>query len=60
MVSNLQFIFYRSNPKDKDVLVKVLLNEVEIALPISTDCAPYYHWSDFRQYCLNKLAAYKQ
>ena len=60
MASNLQFIFYRSNPEDKDVLVKVLLNEVEATLPISTDCAPYYHWSDFRQYCLNKLAAYKQ
>ena len=60
MASNLQFIFYRSNPKDKDVLVKVLLNEVEATLPISTDCAPYYHWSDFRQYCLNKLAAYKK
>ncbi|MBQ3313064.1 MAG: histidine-type phosphatase [Prevotella sp.] len=60
MASNLQFIFYRSNPKDKDVLVKVLLNEVEATLPISTDCAPYYHWSDFRQYCLNKLAAYKR
>ena len=60
MASNLQFIFYRSNPKDKDVLVKVLLNEVEATLPISTDCAPYYHWSDFRQYCLNKLAAFKQ
>ena len=60
MASNLQFIFYRSNPKDKAVLVKVLLNEVEATLPISTDCAPYYHWSDFRQYCLNKLAAYKQ
>ena len=60
MAGNLQFVFYRSNPKDKDVLVKVLLNEVEATLPISTDCAPYYHWSDFRQYCLNKLAAYKQ
>ena len=60
MASNLQFIFYRSNPKDKDVLVKVLLNEVEATLPISTDCAPYYHWADLRQYCLNKLAAYKQ
>lgn len=60
MAGNLQFIFYRSNPKDKDVLVKVLLNEVEATLPISTDCAPYYHWSDLRQYCLNKLAAYKQ
>ena len=60
MASNLQFIFYRSSPKDKDVLVKVLLNEVEATLPIPTDCAPYYHWSDLRKFCLDKLAAYKQ
>ena len=60
MASNLQFVFYRSNPKDKDVLVKVLLNEVEATLPIPTDCAPYYHWADFRQFCLTKLAAYKR
>ena len=60
MASNLQFVFYRSNPKDKDILIKVLLNEVEATLPIPTDCAPYYHWTDFRQFCLKKLAAYKQ
>lgn len=60
MGSNLQFIFYRNNPKDKDVLIKVLLNEAEATLPIPTDCAPYYHWTDFRQFCLDKLAAYKQ
>ena len=60
MASNLQFVFYRSSPKDKDVLVKVLLNEVEATLPIPTDCAPYYHWADFRQFCLKKLADYKQ
>lgn len=60
MGSNLQFIFYRSNTKDHDVLFKVLLNEVEATLPIKTDCAPYYHWNDFRQYCLSKLAAYKE
>lgn len=59
MAANIQLVFYRSHPKDKDVLLKVLLNEQEATLPISTDCAPYYHWSDFRQYCLNKLAAYK-
>jgi hypothetical protein len=59
MASNLQFIFYRSNTKDKDVLFKVLLNEEEATLPIQTDCAPYYHWNDFRQFCLDKLAAYK-
>ena len=59
MGSNLQLIFYRSGVKDQDVLFKVLLNEEEARLPIHTDCAPYYHWRDFRTYCLNKLDQYK-
>ena len=56
MASNLQFIFYRSGLNDKDVLLKVLLNEEEAQLPIPTDCAPYYHWNDFRSYCLQKIS----
>ena len=52
MAANLQFVFYRSSPRDKDVLMKVLLNEQEATLPIATDCAPYYHWTDVRHYCL--------
>lgn len=54
MAGNVQFIFYRSDPKDQDVLVKVLLNEQEASLPIATDCAPYYHWTDVRRYCIEK------
>lgn len=56
MASNVQFIFYRSDLNDKDVLLKVLLNEEEAQLPIPTDCAPYYHWNDFRSYCLQKIS----
>ncbi len=56
MGANVQFVFYRASPKDSDVLVKVLLNEQEATLPIATDCAPYYHWADFRRYCLDKLS----
>lgn len=59
MATNLQFVFYR-NAKSKDVLVKVLLNEDEATLPIQSDMAPYYHWSDFRAYCLQKLNSYKR
>ena len=59
MGSNVQFIFYRSSPQDKDVLFKVLLNEQEARLPIRTDCAPYYHWSDFRRHYLKKLDRYE-
>ena len=55
MASNVQFIFYRSDLNDKDVLLKVLLNEEEAQLPIPTDCAPYYHWNDFRSYCQQKI-----
>ncbi len=60
MASNLQFIFYRSHPKDPDVLFKVLLNEVEATLPLQPVSGPYYRWTDFRQYCLDKLSKYQK
>ena len=60
MAANIQFIFYRKNTKDDDVLVKVLLNENEATLPIVSDCAPYYHWKDFKDFYLKKLADYKE
>lgn len=60
MAANIQFVFYRKNPSDKDVLLKILLNENEASLPIPTDCAPYYHWSDFRDFYLKKLDTYKE
>lgn len=60
MGGNVQFIFYRRGPRDKDVLFKVLLNEEEARLPIHTDCAPYYHWRDFRRYYLKKLNNYEK
>ena len=37
------------------MLVKVLLCEDEATLPIKSDVAPYYHWKDFKEYCLKKL-----
>lgn len=60
MGSNLQFIFYRRNPKDKDILFKVLLNEQEVALPLHSDCTPYYRWRDFRRHCLSMLDKYEK
>lgn len=59
MGSNLQFIFYRKNPADRDPLFKALLNENEATLPLPTNQAPYYRWSDFRKYYLDKLSAYE-
>jgi len=59
MGGNIQFVFYRKNPSDDDVVFKVLLNENEARLPIATDIAPYYHWSDFRRHYLSLIEAYE-
>lgn len=58
MATNLQFVFYRKNTNDKDIIFKLLLNEDEVTLPIKTDMKPYYHWADFKAYCTNKLKQY--
>ncbi len=58
MGCNIQMIFYRK-PGNKDILVKVLLNEHEAKLPIATNMAPYYHWDELKAYYLNKLAKQK-
>lgn len=49
MAANIQIIFYRKEGSD-DVLVKFLLNENETSVPVRTDCAPYYHWNDVKEY----------
>lgn len=59
MAGNIQIIFYRKNVQDKDVFVKVLLNENEVSLPVKSDEKPYYKWSDVRDYYLKKLDAYQ-
>lgn len=56
---NIIMVHYRSNPDDPDVLVKVLLNGRETHLPIKTDCAPYYHWNDVKNFYLRKLYRYE-
>ncbi|MCE2616837.1 MAG: histidine-type phosphatase [Phocaeicola sp.] len=57
MACNVQFIFYRKTGSD-DVLVKCLLNEHEVRLPVSTNQAPYYHWTDVEKYYRAKLVKY--
>lgn len=48
MAANIQLVFFRD--KKGDIIVKVMLNEREVALPIATDIAPFYHWRDLRQH----------
>ena len=55
MAGNIQLVYYRKAGSD-DVLVKVLMNEREATLPIATDIAPFYHWSEVRAYFMDVLA----
>lgn len=56
MAANIQFVYFRKAGSD-DVLLLPLLNEREATLPVATDVAPYYHWSDVRDYFINKLSS---
>lgn len=58
MAGNLQMIFYKSK-KSPDILVKILLNENEKTLPIPSDTAPYYKWSDVKAFWKKTLAEIK-
>ena len=60
MACNLQIVFYRNNPDDPDVLVKILLNEEEATLPLKSDITPYYHWKDVRTFFLQRLNSYQE
>ncbi|MFR7708254.1 MAG: DUF2764 family protein [Alistipes inops] len=44
MGANLQLIFYRD--KKNDILVKILLNECEVTLPLNSKMVPYYSWKE--------------
>ena len=55
MACNVQMIFYRPLGSGGDILMKVLLNENEARLPLKEVSGPYYKWSDFRTYFLQKL-----
>ena len=60
MAANIQIIFYRpendNSLTDENVIVKVLLNEEEVVLPVSTEIAPYYSWKNLKNYYLDKLS----
>ena len=55
MAANIQFVYFRKAGSD-DILMLPLLNEREATLPVETDVAPYYHWSDVRDYFIDKLS----
>jgi hypothetical protein len=61
MGCNIQLVFYRPKKgKEGDILVKALLNEREVTLPVATDTHPYYRWQDLRQYYLDKIRRFEE
>lgn len=58
MAANFQLIFFKN--KKGDVLVKPMLNEEEVSLPIPGTTGPFYTWEAFEAYCNDIIAdAYK-
>lgn len=62
MASNIQMVFYRRSDSGDtdDVIVKILLNEQEVKLPIGNVAGPYYNWNQLREYYTEKIAPYVQ
>ncbi len=60
MASNIQLVFFRSSKDPNDILVKIMLNEEEKTLPIKSDIAPFYKWSDVKAYYTKILNATPQ
>ena len=59
MACNIQLIFYRPEKGKGQILMKALLNEREVSLPVDTDTYPYYRWRDVRKYWAQKLRRFK-
>lgn len=53
MAGNVQLVFFRN--RHGDVLVKFMLNEREIAIPVPTDNFPFYRWNDVKEFYGNIL-----
>ncbi len=52
---NIQLVFYRGKRASDPILVKCLLNGLEATLPVPTTQAPYYKWSDFRDFYTKRI-----
>lgn len=58
MAGNIQLIFFgvpekgkgKLINKDNPVLVKIMLNEREVSIPVATDTFPFYRWEDVKAY----------
>lgn len=58
MAANVQWVFYHD--KDREIWVKILLNEREATLPISTSRFPYYQWKTVCTYLNERIEMAKE
>ena len=54
MSANIQWILYSNG---SNYLLKILLNEKEVALPVKTTTFPYYNWNDIKSYYISRLSS---
>lgn len=52
MAANIQWVLYSNG---KDYFIKMLLNEKEVAFPVSAKHYPYYNWQQVKSYYVEKL-----
>ena len=57
MAANLQLVFYAR--RGAPTLVRMMLNERDITLPLPGENAPYYRWSDFTSHYRTVTSAAK-
>lgn len=56
MAGNIQMIFLRNEKDPSDVIVKFMLNEREITIPLEAFSRPYYKWNRVRDFYMEKLS----
>ncbi len=49
MAGNIQIVFFK-NKKEGNVIVKFMLNEREISIPLETPIYPFYEWQAVKKY----------
>lgn len=50
MASNLQVVFFRPFSEEGEILVKFMMNEHDVLLPVESETAPFYTWPEARRF----------
>lgn len=50
MAGNVQIVFFRNTKNSNDIIVKFMLHEREISIPLETDIYPFYNWENVKSF----------